>query len=259
MPARVNASGLRRDLEILEVLAQESNRGGGRLGVTRVSEVVGREKSQVSRALASLAEEGLVERDPATLGYRVGWRVFSLASRTLESRLLHLAMPVLREVVERVQETTVLCVLRGTDVLTIASEAPSHAFRGIGWEGVAVPAAATSAGRVLVSEWSAEAVGSHFTPERLAAAGAHPRLHTPEELLAELEAVRSRGFATVDEEFEDGVMGCSAPVRDHNGRIAAAINVTAPGARLRDRLDSAGRLVAQAAQQLTRRLCRAGV
>lgn len=254
MPPQLNASGLRRDLAILEAIAEETAQRHGTVGVTRVADLTGREKSQVSRALASLATAGLVERDPDSRGYRVGWRVFALASRTHEATLVTVATPVLRDLVARVRETTVLCVLRGTEVLTVASEAPSHVFRGVGWEGVAVPAAATSAGRVLVSEWSDEAIRRTFTPESLAAAGAHPRLRTAEALLTELAEIRRRGYATVDEEFEDGVVGCSAPVRDFTGRIAAAINITAPKGRLGRRLDAAGRLVAESAQMLGRRL-----
>ncbi|WP_245975852.1 IclR family transcriptional regulator [Amycolatopsis palatopharyngis] len=254
MATRVNAAGLRRDLEILDVLAHGPSGRGGPMGVTKVAELVGREKSQVSRALSSMAEEGLVERDEQTLGYRLGWRLFALAARTLESRLVTIATPYLRGVVARVQETTVLCVLRGNDVLTIASETPSHAFRGVGWEGVAVPAAATSAGRVLVSDWDTDAIRAFFTAEKLATAGAHPRIQHPDQLLSEIDNIRTHGYATVDEEFEHGVVGCSAPVRDFNGRIVAAINITAPKARLGDRLEAAGRFVVGAAQQLTHRL-----
>lgn len=256
MAARVNAAGLRRDMEILDVLANEAGRAGNPLGVTKVAELVGREKSQVSRALSSLAEAGLVERDDQSPGYRLGWRLYALAARTLESRLVAIATPYLRAVVTRVHETTVLCVLRGNDVLTIASETPSHAFRGVGWEGVSVPAAATSAGRVLVSDWDPDAVRSYFTEDKLTTAGENPAIRTPEQLLAELELIRNRGYATVDEEFEHGVVGCSAPVRDFNGRIVAAVNITAPKTRLGDRLDAAGRFVANAAQQLTKRLAK---
>ncbi|QNN51886.1 IclR family transcriptional regulator [Nocardioides mesophilus] len=254
MPPATVPAGLRRDLDILDALAQHAGGFNGALGVSRVADLVGREKSQVSRALAALAKEGLVERDPETLGYRLGWRIYALAARTFESRLVTVATPYLRAVVSKVQETTVLCVLRGNDLLTVASEAPAHAFRGVGWEGVTVPAAATSAGRVLVSDWEEPAIRAWFTPAQLAVAGAHPKVTTPEELLEELTRIRANGYATVDEEFEHGVVGCSAPVRDFNGRIVAAINITGPKGRLGDRLDMAGRYIAGAAQQLTERL-----
>ena len=50
------------------------------MGVTRISEALGREKSQVSRALKALAEYGLVERNRDALTYRLGWRIYALAS-----------------------------------------------------------------------------------------------------------------------------------------------------------------------------------
>lgn len=252
MADKVKAAGLRRDMEILEVLGRDG--AGGTLGVSRIAEALGREKSQISRALVALAEEGLVERDLDSLGYRLGGRLYALAARTFESRLVAMATPYLRQVVTRIQETTVLCVLRGKDVLTIASEAPAHAFRGVGWEGVSVPAASTSAGRVLVSEWDEESIRAYFSPERLANAGRLSHIKTPSGLLTELDRIRRHGYATVDEEFEEGVVGCSAPVRDFNGRIVAAINITAPKHRLGNRLDAAGRFVAGAAQELTKRL-----
>jgi DNA-binding IclR family transcriptional regulator len=246
--ARTNASGLRRDLELLEVLAT-----GRELGVTRVAELVGREKTQVSRALASLAEEGLVERNPDTLGYRLGWRLYALAARTGEAHLVATAGPYLRRLVSQLHETAHLCVLRGGDVLTLLSESPSHAFRGVGWEGVSVAVPATSAGRVLISDWEPTVIREWFTPERLNAAGA-VRFRDTASLLEEIAHIRAHGYATVDEEFEVGVVGCSAPVRDFRGRIVAAINVTAPKGRLGDKLDAAGRVTARIAAELTARL-----
>ncbi|WIX77895.1 helix-turn-helix domain-containing protein [Amycolatopsis carbonis] len=72
----VSGHGLRRDLDLLEALAStEAQRAGG-LGVVRLAEVTGREKSQVSRALKALALEGVVERDPDTLRYCMGRRLF---------------------------------------------------------------------------------------------------------------------------------------------------------------------------------------
>ncbi|WP_214317581.1 IclR family transcriptional regulator [Nonomuraea sediminis] len=245
---RTNASGLRRDLELLDVLADH-----GGVGVMRVAELVGREKTQVSRALASLAEEGLVERDPDTLGYRLGWRLYALAARTGEARLVAVAGPYLRKLVAQIHETAHLCVLRGGDVLTLLSESPSHAFRGVGWEGISVAVPTTSAGRVLISDWEPAVIRDWFTPERLAAAGA-VRFGDTDALLEEIARIKVRGYATVDEEFEVGVVGCSAPVRDFRGRVVAAINVAAPKGRLGDKLDAAGRLTAKIAGELTARL-----
>jgi DNA-binding IclR family transcriptional regulator len=58
----------------------------------------------------------------------------------------------------------------------------------------------------------------------------------------------------VVDEFEDGLSGAAAPVRDVHGRIVAAINISAPSFRIADNLAHAGRQVAQAATYLSRSL-----
>jgi len=241
------SAGLRRDLEIVDLLTRPEHARDG-LGVTRIAELLGREKSQVSRALRGLEAEGMVERDPESLAYRPGWRLYAMAARTAEARLTHVAAQYLRRLVASLNETAHLCVLRGSGVLTLLSVAPSHAFRALGWEGVTVPAPLTSAGRVLVSDWAPDTLrawANRWLQEtnRPAAMLDH--------LLAQVAAIRSRGFAAVDEEFEVGLVGVSAPVRDFRGLIVAAINVSAPKARLGPHLDEAGRRTLAIARELS--------
>jgi DNA-binding IclR family transcriptional regulator len=75
-------------------------------------------------------------------------------------------------------------------------------------------------------------------------------------LTSALSDVRRVGYALVRDEFEPGVVGCSAPVRVGDGRIVAALNVSAPAERLDRRLDEAGRLTVQAAGEVSRALQR---
>lgn len=241
----MSSAGLQRDLEILDVLAAEDARRRGGLGVVAVAARLGRENSQVSRALTALAEAGMVERDPVTAAYRLGWRLYSYAARTTESRLVHLAVPALRRLVAGLGETAHLCVLREGRVLTLWTEAPAHGFRAQGWEGVPVDVPKTSAGRILVSDWETGVLRRWFP-------GADQKL------TAALAEVRRRGYALVRDEFEVGVVGCSAPVRGSSGRIVAALNVSAPAERLDRRLDEAGRLTVRAAGQVSRALQEGG-
>ncbi|GAB3977907.1 IclR family transcriptional regulator [Actinoallomurus acanthiterrae] len=249
-----SSAGLRRDLEILDVLARPEHAANG-LGVSRIAEILGREKSQISRALKALEAEGMAERDADSLEYRLGWRLYAFAARTTEARLTHLAAPYLRRLVARLNETTHLCVLRGSAVLTLLSVSPSHAFRGLGWEGVSVPAPMTSAGRVLVSDWAPDALRS-WADAWLGEASATPAPHirTADDLVREVTAIRRRGYAAVDEEFEVGLVGVSAPVRDFRGMIVAAINVSAPKARLGPHLGEAGLRTLAIARELSAEL-----
>ena len=121
---------LERMIDILTALGEpESTRDGG-LGVVRIAQLVGREKSQVSRALRTLDQAGLVERDEASREYRLGWRLFTLAARGADQRLLALAPPVLHDLVAALGETAHLSVRDGDAVVTLLTEAsPSRRAR----------------------------------------------------------------------------------------------------------------------------------
>jgi DNA-binding IclR family transcriptional regulator len=248
--ARQQGHGLRRDLELLEALASpEAQRAGG-LGVVRLAQLTGREKSQVSRALKALAEEGIVERDPDTLEYRMGWRLFSLVARTVEDRLVRAAEPVMHALSADLEETSHLCVLRDQEVLTLLSVS-GHSFRVHGWEGRGFPAYCTSAGRVLLLDASPDELYVRFP---VFADDPRSEVHNMPELWAKIQECRRDGYAKVREEFENGLVGVSAPIRDYRGRVVAALNISAPAERLGVRLDLAGRITAKAAAKVSAHL-----
>src|SRR5918992_3290530 len=87
---------LGRALDILEVLGGDEAAAAGGLGVVRIADLFGREKSQVSRALKTLSGRGFVDRDPETRAYRLGWRPYAVASPPCQRRLLALGAPPLQ-------------------------------------------------------------------------------------------------------------------------------------------------------------------
>ncbi|WP_406466534.1 IclR family transcriptional regulator [Streptomyces sp. NBC_01594] len=247
--------GLRRDIDLLEVLASEEARAhGGGLGVVRIAQLVGRDKGQVSRALRALADEGIVERDPGTLEYRVGWRLFSLVGRTYEQRLFRQAQPLVQDLAVDLEETAHLCVLRDRQVLTLLSLS-GHSYRAHDWEGQWVPAACTSSGRALLVDATPDELYVRFGPEPdLSPERPGSPVHTLPQLWSEIQAARRRGWAEEREEFEPGLVGVSAPVRDFRGRVIAAINVSGPADRLGSQMTNAGRATARAAWRLSTQL-----
>ncbi|MFG2826945.1 IclR family transcriptional regulator [Streptomyces sp. NPDC048434] len=240
-PATPRGHGLRRDIDLLETLASDEAQNAGGLGVVRLAQLVGREKTQVSRALKALAAEGIVERDPDTLEYRLGWRLFSLVARTSESRLVRMAEPLMHALSADLEETSHLCVLSDREVLTLLSVS-GHSFRVHGWEGRGVPAWQTSAGRVLLADATPDELYVRF--------GTSGEMPVPD-LWALIQEAKRQGYARVSEEFEAGLVGVSAPVRDFRGRVVAALNISAPRPRLGDRLDEAGRTTARAAARVS--------
>lgn len=270
---RRNSAGLARDIEVLEVLGRPEAVEAGGLGVVRIAALTGRDKAVMSRTLATLADSGLVDRDPQTLNYRLGSRLYALAARTAEGTLARQARVHLKHVAEVTRETAHLCVLRGGNVLTLMSELSPNQFKTTGWEGVTTAAWCTPSGRVLLSDWDPESLAIWYAEHGRDEPVLEPREHTAstvsgfavlpgpsaadspirdlDALRVELAKVRDCGYSTSDEELERGVVAASAPVHDFTSRVVAALNVSAPKERIGSQLDKLGRIVATAAHDLS--------
>jgi IclR family KDG regulon transcriptional repressor len=247
--AAKNATSLRRGLAILLAIDGEEALGAAPPGVTRIAGLIGSNKSQVSRSLKILAEHGLVDRDPATLGYRLGWRLLAMAGRSSRAGLVAAAEPLLKRLVRETGERAHLSVLRGTTVLTVLSEGSDHAVQAAGWVGRSVPLHSTSAGRALLLDHTQEEIAELVAALPLGGAAKAPR--NARQLYERITAARAGGFALVDEEFEEGLVAVAAPVRDFGGRIVAALNVSAPKFRFGRKLPRAGKQVKAAADELS--------
>ncbi|WP_129266530.1 IclR family transcriptional regulator [Streptomyces sp. M3] len=222
-----NLSSVRRALDVLRALGQ------GPLGVQEVAGAVGREKTQVSRTLKVLAEEGFIERDPRTLRYRVGPQLLALAASAGEDRLQREAPSVLRELVHQLGEPAYLTVLSGHGVVTVLTERSSRGLQAHEWIGRTTPLNCTATGRALLSglaDEEAEALLATGGEARLPGTDAAPR-DVPA-VLERLRTERARGYAVAVEEMEPGLIAVAAPVRDHRGDVVAALNVSAPVFRL---------------------------
>lgn len=245
------SSSVHRALGILLTLGSEEAAERGSLGVVEIARRVGREKTQISRALRVLESSGLVERDQDTMGYRLGWRLFTMAVNVGQQRLLAEAPAVLRRLVSATQERAHLTVLDCDGALTVLSESPMRAVQTAGWVGRVTPLHTTSSGRALLFDHSDEEIRELLAGESFDSVG--PRApHDVEDFLVRLRQARTRGYALVDEEFEEGLVAAAAPVRDFRGRVCAALNVSAPKFRLGRDLDKTGRMVCAAAREISR-------
>jgi IclR family transcriptional regulator, KDG regulon repressor len=252
VPAQ-RATSLRRGTSILVALGSDDALDAGGLGVVRIAQLVGQDKSQVSRALAALADAGLVDRDPDTRAYRLGWGLFALAARAGRPRLLAVAPAVLSELVAAIGETAHLSVLQADAVLTLLSHSSPAVVTARDWSGRTVPLTCTSSGQALLLDRSAAELAPLFAPGQ-PAAGTTGAPVDAQQLHRRIVAARERGYAIADEELEPGLFGIAAPVRDFSGQIVAAVNVSGPSFRLGPRARAASEAVRRAAARLSQAL-----
>lgn len=227
----------------------------GGLGVTEVARRLGIGKSTAHRVLATLAAERLLEHDASTGRYRLGLALYELGTAVSEHVDLHAAaLPVLSTLRHRTGEMVHVAVLDGLEVVYV-ERLESHrmlpVFRKVGHR---LPAHVTSSGKVLLAslprpDLLARLEGATLRPRTRRTITDHARL------LAELDTVASRGWATNIEEGEAGITSVGAPVRGPDGRVMAAISVVADAGRLRGAsLNHAVTLVVEAAGVVSSRL-----
>ncbi len=239
-----------RAVGILEMLAD----GAGELGVTEVGRRLGVHKATASRLLSTLAGRGLVERNPATDKYRLGFGLIHLAGAALAGMdLIREARPILEDLTERTKETVNLAVLDGDRVLHIDQITSMRSIVSVSWVGRRTPYHCTSNGKVLL------AFLDDAERDRLLSLPLEPRTRNtitdPERLRAQLVEVRARGYAQTIEELEEGLNAVAAPVRGGDGAVIAAVSVAGPAFRMRPmELPRVARMAQDAASAISRRM-----
>ncbi len=217
---------------------------------TDVVEHSGMARSTVSRLLASLHDNGLLERMPDG-AYRGGALFAAYAARFDRTEALAAAAaPTLERIGEKTGETVNLGLPSGGRVVHAAQVDSRYVLGAANWVDIDVPIHCSALGRVL----------SAFGPLELPS-GALTRCSDgavlPEASLAEdAAAIRTRGFAITHGDFELGLDAVAAPVRGQGGAVLAAIGISGPAVRMTDRIEEFGRLLVHEADLLSRGLAK---
>jgi IclR family transcriptional regulator, pca regulon regulatory protein len=225
---RYYVEALGRGLRILEAFSEAQTS----LSLTEIAAAAGLGKSTAFRFAYTLEELGYLARDSETKRYRPGLKVLRLGFTALNSMgLRQIAQPHLRALSARCGETTNMTIRDGAEVVYIARNRTGQIV-GINLNvGSRLPAYCTSMGKVQLIDLPAEDLRDLFGEGPYPTRGPNT-LISPEALVAELEKVRQQGYAVNDEELAAGLRSVAAPIRDCDGEIVAAINISVPSARV---------------------------
>jgi IclR family acetate operon transcriptional repressor len=247
MGNEIGVRAVDRAILILDVLAQ----GGTRTGA-EIARELRVHRSTALRLLGTLERHALVERDQRTARYRLGRRLPQLASVvTGEFDLRFVARPFCERLAAAVGETATLDLLVGDVIVPVEQATASTSVVSVNWLGRRTPVHCTASGKVIA------AFGKDAIRERLLSLPLDrltPSTITDRgELEAQLEDARQTGVARTHEELEVGLDATAAPVFGVDGEVVAALDVSGPSHRLRNRLDL-DRLTREGAADLSRRL-----
>ncbi|WP_030223964.1 IclR family transcriptional regulator domain-containing protein [Streptomyces sp. NRRL WC-3626] len=208
------------------------------MSLTEVATATGLARPTARRILLTLESLGYVRTLPAG-GFTLTARVLELGLTYVQAMgLWGVARPHMERLVARTHESTSVAQLDGSDVVYVARVAVPKIIALAVSIGTRFPAAQTSLGKVLLAGLEPEELDEALAePSRSAALPRHRFDRAG--LDATLQEVRARGWSLTDQELAAGIRSVAAPLRDGDGRVIAAMNVTVhaaetPVEKLRD-------------------------
>lgn len=216
-------------LRILLLLGERNE-----LRLTDVAEYLHVATSTAHRLLAMLQYRGFMRQDPRTRAYLPGTALtgvaFSILQRFDVREVLH---PFVESLNLDLGETVHLAILDGSTVRFIDAIESPKATRVTSRLGKQMPANCTSTGKALLSTLTNEEIDRLYPAEELPQLTPNS-IGTRSGLKKELEKVRRLGYATSNQESEDGVCSVSVAFPPTHTPIRLAFNVSVPVYRMTD-------------------------
>lgn len=210
---------LDKSVAVLEAVAAGARSIGDVVAATSLS------RATAHRLIAALEAHGLLTRGGGR-GLRLGPRLMALASAAGDGGSLpEIAGPYVERLQASTGESAQLYVRRGDARVCIEVAESTRELRTIVERGAELPLTAGSAGKVFLA-WADERDRDRLIAHVPRLTPATPT--RPEEIRAELAAVRERGWAQSVGEREPGVASVSAPVLGERGRLLAVVSVSGP-------------------------------
>jgi DNA-binding IclR family transcriptional regulator len=246
-PKTYNVRAVERAMQILSSFDGQH----AELGVSEIAQATGLHKATAHRILMTLFNGGFLERTADGERFRLGLQLVELglgALRNLDFR--RAAFPYMQQLVERFQEICTLSMFDRGQVLYVEVVHSQRSLTIAARVGRHLPAHCTASGKVLLAFLPAE-VAEPVSNAPLAVY-TEKTITSPARLREELEVIRQRGYALADEEFEVGIWAISAPIRDMDGNVIAAMSIPVPTNRLRpERIPELAQALLEAASAIS--------
>ncbi|MCX5569852.1 MULTISPECIES: IclR family transcriptional regulator [Kaistia] len=225
---RYSIRAVDRAIDVIQCLAASDSA----LTADEIAAAIGLPKSTVFRVLATLLGRGLLDRDPERQTFRFGTLALLVGVRALgDLDVKRVARPIIEQLAEATGETVHLSVLNERSALCIDKIDSKRAVRMSSYVGFRDPLHCSGVGKILLAfqdeaarEALIERIGFEKHTERT--------ITDPAALRAHLRQIVALGHAVDHEEIEDGLSCVAAPVRDHTGKVVAAISNSGPTYRL---------------------------
>jgi len=189
-------------------------------------------KATLYRFLQTLTQQGMLAYDPDRQSYTLGVRLVRLAHAAWkQSSLAPLAREYIDALSADLHETIHLAQLDQGQVLYVDkrnADSPVEMFSNSGKVG---PAYCTGVGKAMMAYLTGDTL-ERVLQQQSFFKFTDQTFNNRESLMAELAAIRSRGYAFDREEHEPGIICIAVPILTEGGRVEGALSVTSTTTRL---------------------------
>lgn len=199
------------------------------MGVSAIAQQLDLQKSNVHRLLQTLRALGYVQQHAATSRYSPTLKTWEFGMKVAgRNTIKRVALPFMRMLNQRHEESVYLSVLVGTDILYLELISAHFPIRATTPAGGRIPAVFPASGRALLAhhprarEIVADLIRTHPQAEHL----------DIEAVMAELQEISRKGHAISLSGWRVNVNSVAAPILINDGTAVAAVGISGPAERM---------------------------
>jgi DNA-binding IclR family transcriptional regulator len=210
------------------------------------------DKSTIYRLLVTLEKRGYIHRDPKARKYSLGLKIYALYDSLIRKLdLQQITKSHLAFLARRTGQTAHLAVGVGSCIVFIDRAVGSEVLSVNTQIGAMEPLHCTALGKAYLA---------YVEPEKLEELLAGPlEKFTPRTIVSrrglqrEMAAIRDRGYAVDDEEYNDGIVCIASPILNAHGLPVALMGVSGPKSRISEaRVEEYGRVIRKHAMEISK-------
>ncbi|MFC0271780.1 IclR family transcriptional regulator [Metabacillus herbersteinensis] len=223
-----NIKSVERAFEIMKAISDEAQTPA------ELAKKLDMNKSTIHRFLATLIDLGYLEKLPDNY-LRLSQLFINLGVNAQKQfDVVTLSRPYLISLAEEFKESSLLAMFTGNDCQYVDKIESPHAVRIVLDSGAKAPAYSVASGKVFLSSLEEDELNDYLDHTSFISYTKNTFTEKMK-LKEEIIHVREAGYAIDNEEFEIGLRGFAAPIKDYRGEIIAALCIAGVAPRIRDK------------------------
>lgn len=236
MAAKENKAGVVKSADRLMTLLEHLSASPGS-SFASIAHDLNLPVSSTHQLLSTAAMRGFVEFSDESRTYSLGPRLYELTRTSSENgSIVSVAKPIMDQLTATTEETVQLSVLDGMENVYLAITESPHPMKLVSSVGARLPAHATGLGKTLLATLDEDDLVRRVSGLELESFTDNTITDT-DELLAEIELIRIRGYGEDREEYLVGLRCIAMPIKTPHKQDTCALSVSVPTPRFTAKLE----------------------